>query len=234
MRHHHFFLGLIVTLLTACAGGVTVRVNAISDAQLHAAGKHYLLVHATAQANKDDLFFREFSSYFVKALQAKGYQRVADVQQADMVIDFSYGVSEGRTGINTYSFPIYEATGGETITFTETKTDSSGKVTTTRRTVTVPPRYQIVGTQLESSTYTLYTHNAVLEARLPAPQGQVGKLLWKTVITAVVDTNDLRAIMPYLAAAAVPYLGGNSGAQKSINLKADSPAVVEMRGAGKP
>lgn len=220
---------LLLLLLTGCATGVTVKVNAIADSALQVPGKKYLLTNGMVEAPKDDLFFREFAAYFERALSTKGYQRVEDRAAADLIISLSFGVSDGRTGINTYSFPIYEAFGGETYTIRET--DSSGGVTT--RTVTIPPRYQIVGTQHESQTYTVYAHTVMLEARLPAPEGQSGKLAWKTVITSVNESNDLRAIMPYLAAAAAPYLGGNSGHQKRIELQTDSPAVVEMRGAVK-
>lgn len=217
----------LITLLAGCATGVTVQVNAIADSEIQAPGKKYLLTNALVEGPKDDLFFREFAAYFDRALSAKGYQRVGERGAADIIIAFSYGVSDGRTGINTFSFPIYESFGGETIVMTET--DSAGNVT--RRTVTIPPRYQIVGTQLESQTYTVYAHTALLEARLPATEGQTGKLLWKTVITSVNESNDLRTIMPYLAAAAAPYLGGNTGEQKRIELKPDTPAVVEMRSA---
>lgn len=217
----------LLLLLTGCATGVTVKVNAIADPLLHAAGKKYFLTNGVVESPKDDLFFREFARYFERALATKGYERVDDRSAADLIISFSYGISDGRTGINTFSFPIYESYGGETIVMTET--DSAGKVT--RRTVTIPPRYQIVGTQMESQTYTVFSHTAMLEARLPAPEGETGKLLWKTVITSVNESSDLRSIMPYLAAAAAPYLGGNSGEQKRIELKPDSPAVMEMRNA---
>jgi hypothetical protein len=225
LRTGALFIALLILLLTGCATGVTVQVNAIADPSIQAPGKKYLLTNALVDGPKDDLFFREFAAYFEKALATKGYQRVEDRGAADIIVAFSFGVSDGRTGINTFSFPIYESFGGETITIRET--DSGGNVTT--RTVTIPPRYQIVGTQFESQSYTIYAHTAMLEARLPAPEGQSGKLLWKTVITSVNETNDLRTIMPYLAAAAAPYLGGNTGEQKKIELKPDAPAVVDMR-----
>lgn len=229
LRTGALFVTLLILLLTGCATGVTVQVNAIADPTLQAPGQKYLLTNGHEEGPKDDLFFREFAAYFERALATRGFQRVADHGAADFIVSFSYGVSDGRTGINTFSFPIYESFGGETIIITET--DPSGGVT--KRTVTIPPRYQVVGTQLESRTYTLYAHTAMLEARLPAPQGQTGKLLWKTVITSTNETNDLRSIMPYLAAAAAPYLGGNTGEQKRIELQPDAPAVVEMRGTVK-
>lgn len=228
MLRSNVLFALIFLLLTGCATGVTVKVNTIADPTIQAPGKKYALVNGLLEGPKDDLFFREFASYFERALATQGYQRVADRSDADLIVTFSYGVSDGRTGINTFSFPVYESFGGETIVITETT--SSG---VTKRTVTIPPRYQIVGTQLESQTYTVYAHSAMLEARLPAAEGQTGKLLWKAIVTSVNETNDLRTIMPYLAAAAAPYLGGNSGEQKRIQLKPDSPAVQEMRGAVK-
>ena len=96
----------LLLLLTGCATGVTVKVNAIADPLLHAAGKKYFLTNGVVESPKDDLFFREFARYFERALATKGYERVDDRSAADLIISFSYGISDGRTGINTFSFPI--------------------------------------------------------------------------------------------------------------------------------
>lgn len=226
MTSRKLILVLLFTFgLGACATTMDVQVNAINDPTQHAPGKTYFLKNAQTADGEDELFFREFATYFVHALKAKGYQRVKDPKDADMIIHFGYGVSEGRTGIHTYSWPIYETVGGETITYTETKTDASGTKTTTKGSVSVPLRVQRVGTQLESRSYTVFTHHASLEAR----GRKDNNLLWKAMTTLVTESTDLRASMPYLAAAAAPYLGGNSGKQRAVPLKRDDPAVVEMR-----
>jgi hypothetical protein len=232
MMIRNYLLLLLFTLgLGACASTVKVQVNAINDPAQPSPGKNYYLHNAQVADGDDELFFREFSVYFEHALKAKDYRRVEDRKDADFIINLSYGVSGGRTGIETYSWPIYETVGGETITYTETKTDSSGTKTTTKGSVSVPLRVQRVGTQVESRSYTVYTHHVILEAHSLTHDGKIqeGPLLWKTIVNRVTESTDLRASMPYMAAAAAPYLGGNTGKQQTITLKPDTPSVQEMR-----
>jgi hypothetical protein len=233
MMMRNYLLLLLFTLgLGACASTVKVQVNAINNPAEPSPGKNYYM-HNAQEANGDnELFFREFSIYFQHALKAKGYRRVEDRKAADFIINMSYGVSPGRTGIETYSWPIYETVGGETITYTQTKTDTTGTKTTTKGSVSVPLRVQRVGTQVESHSYTVYTHHVILEAHsLIHNDGKTkqGPLLWKVIVNRVTESTDLRESMPYMAAAAAPYLGGNTGRQKTITLKPDTPSVQEMR-----
>jgi hypothetical protein len=232
---HTISLLLIATALlsTGCATGLPVQVNAIADADLQPASTRYVLINHNAEGNEDDLFYREFSNYFVRTLADKGYQRVDSRDQADIEILFRYGVSDGRTGTRTFNRPIYESIGGQRITYTETKTDTSGSTTTTEGSIYAPIQYQYVGTTTESHSYTVFTSTARLEARLikhddTRPDSKP-RVLWTTMINSTSASNDLRAIMPIMAAAAAPYLAGNSGAQQTIRLKPDDPKVQAMR-----
>jgi hypothetical protein len=226
-------------LLGGCASTLQVHVNAIADTSLTPPTKRYVLINANKDGNEDDLFFREFSAYFVEILADKGYQQVDSRDAADIEILFQYAVSDGRTGIHTFTHPIYEAIGGQTITFTETKTDSSGTTTTTKGSVHVPLQYQHVGTAVESHSYTVFTSSVALEAYLvngakTADKGGAPKVLWKTVVSSTSESNDLRAIMPVLATAASPYLTDNSGAQISVKMKVDDPKVLATKARAAP
>jgi hypothetical protein len=224
---------ILLALLSGCASGLVVQVNAIANPQAKPANPRYVLVNGNAEGREDDLFFREFSAYFVPLLKDKGYQRVNDRAQADLQIVFRFAVSEGRTGVNTFTHPIYETVGGNTITFTNTKTDSSGTTTTTKGTVYVPMQTQYVGTVLESQTYTLFTSSVVLEALTLEKGDKAPTMIWKTMLSSTSDSNDLRAIMPYMAAAAAPYLGSNSGELKDIRFKPDDPKVTAIKAKAK-
>ncbi|HHI93232.1 MAG TPA: hypothetical protein ENK04_06920 [Gammaproteobacteria bacterium] len=217
---------LVIALLTGCASPFVVQVSAIADPTAATSSKRYVLVNGNAEGQEDDLFFREFSAYFIPILAAKGYQRVKSRENADMEIFFRYAISEGRTGVNTFARPIYETIGGNTINITRTRTNDAGAVTTTRSAVHVPLRTLYVGTVIESRSYTLYTSSAALEAYKIKP---AGKVLWKTLMNLTSDSNDLRTTIPIMAAAAAPYLTGNSGAAKKIQLKRDDPRISAIR-----
>ena len=213
---------IAVLLLGACARIVTVDVNAIVDPNLAKQQKQsfrYILL-ANNNTSKDDLYFKEFSHYFIKALKQNGYVRSDDKSKADMEIVFSYGLSDGRSGVYTYAAPIYEFIGGEIITI---KQESSGEVTT----IHIPSRYERVGTSLESQEYTYYIAHATLEARAVSDGMEKPEILWSVQMQSKVATDDLRKVMPYMAHAARPYIGKNSGHQISVNIKENDPKVID-------
>ena len=203
---------LIIILLTGCASPFVVQVSAIADPQSTTGGTRYVLLNGNAEGQENDLFFREFSAYFVPILAQKGYQRVDDRKDADIEIFFRYGVSDGRTGVNTFTHPIYETIGGNTFNITQTKTDSGGTTTTTHSTVHIPLQTLYIGTAMESQSYTLYTSSAALEAYkidlnnkiTSQNESDQPKILWKTLISSTGDANDLRTTMPAMASAAGP------------------------------
>ncbi len=230
MRPKQLFttLSLLLTaaLLSACASPFVVQVSAIAEPGVESANTPYVLRNGNTEGKEDDLFFREFSAYFIPLLAEKGYQRVDSRKDADLEIFFRYAVSDGRSGVETFTHPIYETIGGNTFNITETKTDSSGTTTTTRSTVHIPLQTLYVGTAVESSSYTLYTSSAALEAYKINPKG---KVLWKTLMNITSESNDLRATMPIMAVAAAPYIAGNSGVARTIKLKRDDPRISTIR-----
>lgn len=217
---------LSLTLLAGCAAPFVVQVSAIADPTVNTNSTRYVLINGNVQGREDDLFFREFSAYFIPLLAEKGYQRVDSHEKADLEIFLRYVVSEGRTGVSTFTHPIYETVGGNSINITQTRTDSSGAVITTNSTVRIPLQTLYVGTAVESRSYVLYTSSAALEAYKIKPKG---KIIWKTLMSITSDSNDLRSLMPVMATAAAPYIAGNSGTAKHIRLKRDDPRIAETR-----
>lgn len=219
-------LALAITLLAGCASPFVVQVSAIADPTASVSNTCYVLLNGNAKGQEDDLFFREFSAYFIPLLTEKGYQRVDTREEAELEIFLRYAVSEGRTGVSTFSHPIYETVGGNSFNITQTRTDSSGAVITTNSTVRIPLQTLYVGTAVESRSYVLYTSSAALEAYKIKP---TGKILWKTLMSITSDSNDLRSTIPVMATAAAPYIAGNSGAAKNIRLKRDDPRIAATR-----
>ncbi|MCF6257875.1 MAG: hypothetical protein L3J98_16620 [Gammaproteobacteria bacterium] len=217
---------LVIVVLAGCTSSFIVQVSAIADPKISTTGTRYILLNGNTEGQEGDLFFREFSAYFIPILTKKGYQRVESREDADVEIFFRYAISDGRTGINTFARPIYETVGGNTINITRTRTDGSGATTTTRSTVHVPLQTFYAGTVIENRSYTLYTSSAALEAYKIKP---AGKILWKTLMNTTSETNDLRTTIPIMAAAAAPYIAGNSGTAKKIRLKRDDPRINTIR-----
>lgn len=222
----------IAVLASGCATGVSVNVNAITNAAVAPVGKNYVLINYDNNVSSNDLYFQEFRRYFDYILQKQGYNKAQDSANADIKIMFQYGMSDGRTGIQTFSWPIYETFGGQSYTITEKSTDSSGQTVTTRRTVHVPAYVRQVGSSYETRSYTLYNRYVNLTAfpiDADIESGAGITPIWNINIHSVGENSDLRAIMPYLAAAAYPYVGKNSGQQQILDLSANDPVVNELK-----
>ena len=219
---------LFVILIAGCTPHLVVNVNAITDPAASQPGKRYVLVNANDVNSESDLYFQEFRIYFDHLLSKNGYIKADDAKDADLEIRFHYGVSDGTTGIQHYSWPIYDTFGGEQVTITERITDSSG-TRTIRRTVYIPPHIRQIGSAHEAQSYTIYNRYLNLAAFPVKGNTTTSSPLWNLNIYSVGESNDLRAIMPYLAVAANSYLGKNSGQQQSLTISSEDPLLIELR-----
>jgi len=224
------YLALGLSLfVSACAHNVTVKVNSIVNKDLVSNAKQYFILSGMDDISADNLFFLEYRRYFDHILRKIGYQKSATLIDADIQIIFKYGLSNGRSGRYIYSTPIYNYFGGETITVTGSH--AHGKRHRKVTTIHVPPRYSRVGTSVQSRSYTYYNRTVSLEALLiyKKTPDRKSQILWVTNIYSIGESNDLRSIMPYLAAAAEPYIANNSGEQQSITVYNNNPSVIELK-----
>lgn len=240
MKQHFSFkqltllLAIIATTfsLNACTRHIVVNVNAITDMSSQASGQRYIMTNANDNNATSELYFQEFRVYFDHLLAKHGYTKVDELKDADIEIRFHYGVSDGKTGIQHYSWPIYETFGGERMTITERITDSSGGTRTINRTVYIPPYIRQVGSAHEAQSFTYfnrYINLAAFPSGATVDSKNMQTPLWNVNVYSVGETDDLRAIMPFLAAASDPYLGKNSGQQQSVTLGNEHPLVMELR-----
>ncbi len=225
---------IMATMLIAvigCSSKVTVKVDSIIDKTVSSTGKHYVLTNGMNSAETNHLYFREFSQYFDYVLQKNGFTKVENRDQAELEIQFKYAISDGKMGMYSYSIPIYEHIGGETITITETSKGGSGETIVTKRTIRVPIRYRQTGTSVNTGSYTLYKSMVTLEAKTNSPPANRAKqtVLWQIHMSSVSESDDIRAIMPYLAAASDGFFGQNTGKQVKRVISEQDPFVIELK-----
>lgn len=220
------WIACAAVLLTGCAARWPVQVDAISDAGAPAAQTYVL--KSAGDTKRDDLYWREFNRYAQAALASAGYRVAEDPAQADVEVVFDYGIGPGRPIRYTETFPVYDIAGGEVVRYTESVTAPDGRVSTRTGFVTIPMRTRVVGFDTHQRTYTLYTSHVSLQARSPGAQG---KTLWRTTMEVTTDTNDPRRIVPTLLAAAVPYIGRNTGETITVKIGPKDPAVRALTGS---
>ncbi len=229
------FLAALLAVLGGCAGTYQIRVDSIAEsAAPH--GNKYVLVSGMTDVNESDLYFKEFASHFRPILVAKGFTEVATREAADFEIALSYGTSSGRAEYYTYTRPIYHVTGGDQIRYREVRTDASGQKTETTGTFYVPVRTEVIGYTSELNSQTVYTSYVILEATVSAAENgaTVRKPLWKTTLRLTDPSNDLRQLIPHMAAAGAPYIATNTGASIKIELPKTAPQNPPAAAAPKP
>jgi len=232
----HLLLRFIIMVailipVIGCSSKITVKVDSIVDKTVSSTGKHYVLTRGMSHTETNHLYFREFSQYFDHILQKNGFIKVANLDQADLEIQFKYGISDGQMGIYSYSTPIYEHIGGETITVTETSKGESGETIVTKRIIRVPVRFRQTGASVTTGSYTRYKFIASLKAKTkPQTTGNAKQaILWQIDMSNVSESDDTRAIMPYLAAASHGFFGQNTGQQVKRVIDQQDPLVIELK-----
>ncbi len=220
---------LVASLLAVgCSSTIPVKVDSIVSPG-NSTDKTYRWYSGMQGVPQDDLYFREFSSYFRSVLKQRGFSESKE-DNAAVAIYFSYGVSPGKRVQYTTSSPIYDWFGGDTIVYVETK-DEGGEATRSTRTITTPVYRRMVGVDVATRSYTLYTSYAVLEAKRyrsgVAPKEM--KTLWKTTVSTTARSNDLRTLMPVLATAAAPYIGVDTGVAKIVKIKKNDPELERLK-----
>ena len=233
MSWHRLTVAVVTLFLVGCSPKVAVRVDSIVAQGNLLREKRYVLYSGMQGTSVDDLYFREYGKYFREILKKHGYHQVNQPEGADLAIYFSYGITGGEEVHHTYTRPVYAIVGGETIDITETETDAEGRKIKTTKTVTIPTRSRIVGVETRKESYTVFTAYAVLEAKeINGAKGHTDKsmqTLWKTTITTTSKLDDLRRIMPMMAAVSAPYLGKNSGEIVTVKLRDSDARVLEMK-----
>ena len=199
-----------VCFLGACARKVKVEVNSLVEqgetrqaGQLE--GQRCLVLPARPDVLPDDLQFREFSAQVAVSLAQRGCTPAQGLEDTDLAILLGYGIDEPVI-VEQLSYAAYRPWGRWS-----------------RR----MPDYVPVTT-----TYIFTTCGLTLEARLvdkaAAPSGaakkdgaafgpkaeegaKLGKRMWKIEATHTGQRVDLRALFPWLLAAAKEYYGVDSG-----------------------
>jgi hypothetical protein len=233
MSWHRLTMILVALFLVGCGPKIAVRIDSIVAQGTVLQEKNYILHSGMKGTSVDDLYFREYGKYFLEVLKRNGYRQVNQPEDADLAIYFSYGITGGMEIHYTYTRPVYAIVGGETVDIRETETDAAGRKVKTTKTVTIPSTSRVVGVETRRESYTVFTAHAVLQAEeIHGTEGQTGnsmEALWKTTITTTSKLDDLRRIMPIMAAASVPYLGKNTGEIVTVELRDGDAQVLEMK-----
>lgn len=223
MRQKTLLLALVLLLSGCSQNTINLRLDAINTPDYSAEKQSYQLLSGDPETKRDDLYFQEFSRFARYALEQAGLQAASSSASADQKVYFSFGVNSGTTKRQTYSAPIYEYVGGDTITIKEHAT-RNGSIDTNTTQIYVPYRFKLIGRESRSRKITTYQSYLRLEGRDNADDRQ----LWMITVETNSDSSDLRMLIPLMLSKAQPYIGKNSGRAMQIKTSANDQQVQQF------
>lgn len=212
-----FFLCVIVLLTGGCATTPStptdprmvgygtqfnVRASSFAVPDVSPENKTYYITSALQNVNDYDLQFLEFARYVENALSQKGYTRIENKEEADLLVRLAYGIGSPKTMTNTYT------------------TSSGYSYPVGWMWFTVPPTTETV-------TETTYLRTLVLEAydlKDPNRRSQI----WKTTVQSEGSMSDLRIVLAYMIAASSEHFGTNTGKQLELTIPGDDSRVLDI------
>jgi hypothetical protein len=189
-------------------------VDALAQPTLAATKRTYTFVaHGGKDQAPGDLRYQEVLRHVEHALASRGFRPATVPSQAELHLFVDFGVGDPVSRTHTFATPIYAELGGGYATRTRQTTDAQGKTTTTTESVSVPGRYERVGTDVTTNIVTTYRKHLRLSARLrePGVQPEAGREVWTVTAVSNDQRGDLRSALPLLAAALTPYIAADSG-----------------------
>lgn len=221
----------MAVFLTACATKYSVRVDALSAPQWQPrTGMTYQWQSATDSVAEDDLFFMEVAGVLDKVMQEKGFRRVDDNVEPDMVVYVTAHLSDPMTESQTRSEPIYAERCGHSRVVSVPVVNSQGKVVSyVRQVYYSPPRTEMLGYYNRNEQVTVYDKVLRLSARQPSAEGMRAPEFWSLSVALRDRSTNYRGFMPFLATAALPYLGSRTDGEVVIEIPQDSETVQRFK-----
>ena len=221
------FLALVG--LTSCAPSYHFKVDAIAGGAIQTTGSFYL-ISGDAEIHEKDLRFKEASNFVQTALESKGFHKASDLSSAETLIVFSFGVGDpsevfvarGSNSANLLLSPTYA--------IRRDHDDSGGVVGTSTYLVEVPSQgSESAQDRLERTTvYEKFLKLEAYDNRMGAPS-QERERLWSIGIANADQSDDIGEYLPYMLAAALPYIAEETGSQISVDLKPNDPTIEFIR-----
>ncbi len=232
-------VSVLLALLTA-AGCATMQPLQVSKYHVNVdslststqtARKNFVLLPGNKDTSVTDLQFREYAAYINRALVSRGYVPAESVEVADLAIFVLYGIGNPQEHQYSYSIPTWGQTGVSSSS-TYGTLNTYGRSGTYSGATTYTPTYGIAGSTSHIGTYATYFRFLVLDAIDLSEYKQTKKevQLWKTTITSIGSSGDLRKVFPYMVTASMPHIGTNTGQQIKVILEENDPAVLNVKG----
>lgn len=219
-------LGLLAACLFAgCAQTYHLRVDALADPETGDNGQSFTLENGFPENPGSSLRYQEVADFVGRALRARGHTPAEEPADADWVITVSASISEPLNETERTLEPIYYRTWGHSRIVRTPVVDQKGKVHYIATRIYLPPETYFAGYSGYDRSVVVYEKQLELTART-----QEGEEVWTLRVEAVDRSSDLRSYLPYLVAAATPYLGEATDGSVVVRVKEGGETVQYLKG----
>ena len=197
------FFALCFLLVSGCARPLVLTVDSMGTPGQDA---RYVILPGMDSVRGDDLFFVEYKRQLAQLLGSMGYQVTENEADATAVVLLSWQTAVETTTVHGGGPVVGMGMGS-----------SSGGYHRSGPFFGLGVGFPLGGGSGPSRTYryqiTLDAVSFALDADSPA-----SKSLWKVILAAADDENNLRAAFPAMLEAAKPYIGADSHGPISVSV----------------
>ena len=188
-------------------------------------GKTFYILSGNANISNKDLEFIQYRDIIAQCMIRKHAIPTNDQDMADVCILMDYGITD-KSYIANYSAPTWGISG---IILSSTSTSIGLGYLTTTTTQTNGHSFGLTGLGVQSKKVPEFRRVLNLYAYDNQDRTDEPVMLWKTHISSDGSTNDLQAVFPYLAEAAITYIGNTSNEKKFRSVQEDNIEVYLMK-----
>lgn len=205
-------LSFVLILMTACQPRYAFEVDSIATGELNT-GESFVIVSANPDIRENDLRFIEAANYIRLAMEGMGCFQAPSAASADMIIELDFFLGEPRDSLTVRPHPETYWTPGRHYSVEVPVRNKEGRIIGYSRKVYHEPSQQYTHWEDRVETTTLFEKSLTLTAydnRLGAAVKDPVQL-WSVTVVNTDPSNDLRHYLPFMAAAALPYIGFDTG-----------------------
>lgn len=169
---------------------------------------NYIILPGNDNTSANDLVYNEFAGYIISALSAQGYSQAKTENDADILIILRYGISEPQQQVETGPSPLLMLSDSQAFR-------SLG----------------LLGA-LDGPRTTTYYHRFIVLDAIDLNEYKISQNispLWKTTITSIGTSGDLRQLFPIMVAASSQHIATNSTQQIQVVIRDDDPRIKILK-----
>jgi hypothetical protein len=218
----------ILVILALMMGAICVMGQDVYESEIQSfgdydmKGKTFYVISANPNISNNDLEFLDYKDYITQCLILKGAILCENSDSADVCILFDYGVGD-KSYVANVAIPVWGITGSKVISTTSRYIGDGGVFQSSSVIRSISTGVTGILNQKEN----IQDYRRVINLYAYDNKDRTGDpvMLWKTNISSSGSSRDLQEVLPYIAHAAIPYMGQQTNGIKTFQV---SPYKLEV------